>query len=103
MLGSERRCAIKVLELLLIGARGLVGCKALSRDGMDIFGRNRGRGEHCLAHHAVIALRIVVGNEAFVAPEPMCALPREHPAIRLTGQQLIKPAWGRAAGESDAE
>src|SRR5262245_102984 len=70
---------------------------------MDIRSRHRHAREHRVSHHAVVALRAVVGHEPLVSPKPMHALPGQGPAIGLVCQQLIEPPWGRAARERDGE
>src|SRR5215472_13105581 len=54
-----------------------------------------------IASHAVIALWVVPRNKAFVAPEPMHALPRQLIAKRLFREQLIEPARSRATRKAD--
>src|SRR5215472_3583012 len=87
-------------EGALIGTGGVLR-NAGRRNPVNVlrwFGHLR---QHRIACHAVIALRVVPRNKAFVAPEPMHAFPRQLIAKRLFREQLIEPAWSRATRKAD--
>ena len=72
---------------------------ALADNGMDIGCGNRCFRKQSLAHHPVIALWIVRGNEAFITPEPVHASPGKDFEIGRCCQSLVEPLGRRAAGE----
>ena len=84
--GSKRVGAVEALECRLVGGGGLLRRKAFRRHRMNIFRRDRDPRQKRLARHAVIAVGMIVRHEAFVAPEPVHAVPRkarrESPASR---------------------
>ncbi len=102
LLRIEHRRAVSRLQGPLVAQGGLVG-SAIGRHGVNVFPRYRRLGEHRLAGHPVVALRMIVGNEALVAPIPGYAPPREATAELIGGQQPVERLGGRAAGERDPE
>jgi len=62
--------AVIGFEHTLVGLRG-VGGAAPVRNTVDIIGRDRHMGDHRVARHAVIAVRMVPPHKALVAQEQM--------------------------------
>ena len=79
--------AIESFQLGVVGSGGRVGRDAFGRNGMDVGGGDRRPRQQRLAHHAVVAERVVVRHEALVAPEPVRSRPGEI-ARRAHGQKL---------------
>src|SRR5262249_24942673 len=66
--------------------------------------RRHGRpGEHRLTGHAIIAVGMVVSNEALVTPIPEDALPRETAAELIRGEKAVKRLRSGTTRERDAE
>src|SRR5437762_2991387 len=89
--GIERGRAIIAAQDPLVAAGGLLRRQALGRHGMNILRRRRHMPEQCLARHAVIAVRMIVRHESFVAPKPMHALPRKLYDDLWLPKQLVEP------------
>src|SRR6478609_6591930 len=70
---------------------------------MNILRRCRYVCEQCVARHAIIALGMIVRHEAFVAPEPVRALPRELRCNIPLPKPFIKALRGRTAGAANGE
>src|SRR6516165_7265522 len=98
----EFRGAISLLQCEFVAAsrvfRGPVG-----RYRMNVLWRHRRFGEHRFAGHPKIAFRMVVGDEALVAPVPRHLLPRETVPEFLRGQQSIKCLRRRSTRERNTE
>ena len=75
-------------RVALVAQGGLVG-RAISRHGVDVLRRHGHLGQHRLARHPVVALGMVVGDEALVAPVPGYALPRE--TVRGNASEASSP------------
>ena len=71
--GNERVGAVEVLERRLVRCGGLHRRQAFRRDRMDVAVGNGDVRKERIAGHAIIAVRMVVRHEPFVAPEPMGA------------------------------
>src|SRR5215472_17951578 len=87
-------------ERALIGTGGVLR-NAGRRNAVNVLWWCRRLRKHRRACHAVIALWVVPRNKAFVAPEPMHAFPRQRIAKRWLREQLIEPAWSRAARKAN--
>src|SRR5215470_9613020 len=94
----QDRCTIGCLQTTLI-VQGGVLWRAIDRHGMDILCRDRCLGEHGLAGHPVIALRVIIGNEALVAPIPGDPRPWETSAEIIGSKERVEGPRGRAAGK----
>src|SRR5215471_17393086 len=103
---KKRPGGIQAFGFVIGFERALIGTGGVLRDAgrrnavnvLRWYGRLR---QHRRACHAVIALWVVPRNKAFVAPEPMHALPRQRIAKRWFREQLVEPAWSRAARKAD--
>src|SRR5258705_10598270 len=62
-------CTIGCLQSPLIAQGALLG-GAVGRHGMDVLWRDGHLAQHGLAGHSVIALRMIMRNEALIAPIP---------------------------------
>src|SRR5579864_74361 len=92
---EQRPCRVQALravegfEFALISGRRLIWSDPFGWNRMDVGGGDRRMRQQRLAHHAIIAQRVIVRYEAFVTPEPMRARPRKMIAIGRFSQELI--------------
>src|SRR5579885_406020 len=81
---------------------GIVGCGLLAvgtirRHAVNLLGTQVKRLQQRLLCQVKIALRIVGGDAAFIAPEEMNCIPGDLAAVWLAGEQAIEFARSRAA------
>src|SRR6516165_989322 len=98
----ERRRTIGPLQCEFVAA-SRVFRDPVGRYWMNVLWRHRRFGEHRFAGHPKIAFRVVVGDEALVAPVPRHLLPRETVPEFLRGQQSIKCLRRRSTRERNTE
>src|ERR1700719_3000773 len=72
----ERRSAVGLLQCPLVAPRRIFGC-AVGRNGMNMLRRYRSFGEDRFAGHPIIAVGMIVRDEALIAPVPGNARPGE--------------------------
>ena len=65
----ERCGAVGVPQRSLVPARRVLG-RAVGRDRMNVLRRHRSFGEHGFARHPIIAVGMIVRDEALIAPVP---------------------------------
>src|ERR1039458_1105562 len=88
----------KLLQSLLVGVRCGGGILVLSGDGKDVGWRNGNLRQKGFFRHAVVAVRIVRGNMAFIAPEKEHLSPRQTRA-GVGRNQRVKVFGSRSAGQ----
>src|SRR5437870_13518153 len=70
---------------------------------MDTLWRDGHLREHGLAAHPVIALRMIMGNEALIAPIPRNTRPGKTSAEIIGSKERVEGLRGRAAGKRYAK
>src|SRR5450755_2388523 len=75
--GSKRVGAVEALHCCFVSGGGLLRRYALGRDRVNVFAGDRDSRKQRGPNHPVIAVGMVMRNEALIAPEPMGAAPRE--------------------------
>src|SRR5262245_11483307 len=98
----ENRCAISMSQSLFVLPGGLFR-GSLDWNWVNVLWWHWGLRKHCLAHHPIIAVRTVVGNESLVAKIPGDNLPRETIPELIGREQLVQCFRGRSAREGNPE
>jgi len=105
---EERSSAIEVFGAVIRFQHPLISgggfCRrAVRRNPVDVLRRNGNSPEQDSIDHPVIAVRVVPGHKAFIAPEPVNAVPWQAIAVRALAQQLIQRARRRTSRQGDRE
>src|SRR5260370_3199581 len=94
----ENRPAIRRLQSPFV-APGSVLRASVDWDWVNVLRRHRHLREHRLADHAIVAVGMVVGNEAFISPVPEDALPGETVAELIGREKSVERLRSRAAAK----
>ena len=100
----ERVCAVERLQFLFVKRGAAVGIGRVGgrgRNRMDVC-RRRASVQESRSRHAHVVERVIRRHEAFVADEPVHALPRDPASIGLASQAIDRAASGsiRRSGRS---
>src|SRR5580692_2703295 len=92
----------KLSQRLLVDVCDLRGVRVLSRDGEDVSGRNRHLRQERFLRHAIVAVRTIRGNMAFISPEKEHLTPGQGGA-GVGCDQGVQVSGSRSAGERNRE